>query len=81
MEALLLVLAACGAGYLIVVAALAAGQDVLLAQYGIAIALWPHSPLIGYYLLAIIAAAMLLALIPATSAWRAALATELGRGR
>ena len=81
MEALLLVLAACGAGYLIVVAALAAGQDVLLGQYGIAIALWPHSPLIAYYLLAIITAAMLLALIPATSAWRAALAIELGRGR
>jgi putative ABC transport system permease protein len=81
MEALLLVVAACIAGYLIVVAALAAGQDVLLAQYGIAIGLWPHSPLIGYYLLAIIVAAMLLALIPATSAWRAALATELGRGR
>jgi putative ABC transport system permease protein len=81
MEALLLVVAACIAGYLIVVAALAAGQDVLLSQYGIAIGLWPHSPLIGYYLLAIIVAAMLLALIPATSAWRAALATELGRGR
>jgi putative ABC transport system permease protein len=81
LEALLLVLAACGLGCCLVCAGLALGQDSLLTEYGIAISLWPFTPVIGLYLIVIVVAAMLLALIPALSAYRAALSSELTSGR
>jgi putative ABC transport system permease protein len=81
LEALLLVLAACVLGFALVCAGLALGQDSLLTEYGIAISIWPFTPTIGLYLGVIVAAAMLLALIPAFSAYRAALSSELTSGR
>lgn len=77
LEALLLVAAGTASGLIVVHMALRLGRDWLSEHYGLVISIWPFSPAIGLFVLAIMASAALIALIPAIAAYRASLAAGL----
>jgi putative ABC transport system permease protein len=77
LEALLLVCLGIAAGFVLVHLALRGGQGWLNANYGLMIDTIPFNGSIATFLLMIVAAALVLALIPALAAYRSSLATRL----
>lgn len=77
LEALLVVCLGIAAGFLVVHLALRLGQGWLNANYGLLIDTLPFNDSIGTFLLMIVAAALVLAFIPALAAYRSSLVTRL----
>ncbi len=80
LEALLLVCLGIAAGFLLVHLVLRGGQGWLNANYGLLIDTIPFNDSIATFLLMIVAAALVLAFIPALAAYRSSLATSLRSG-
>jgi putative ABC transport system permease protein len=80
LEALLLVCFGIAAGFLLVHLALRAGQGWLNANYDLLIDTIPFNGNIATFMLLIVAAALVLAFIPALAAYRSSLATRLRAG-
>jgi len=77
LEALLLTCMGVAAGFLMVHLALRVGQDWLVDNYGLLIDTLPFSWTIALFVLGILGATLVIALIPAVSAYRASLAAGL----
>jgi putative ABC transport system permease protein len=77
LEALLLTCMGVAAGFLMVHLALRVGRDWLVDNYGLLIDTLPFSWTIGLFVLGILGATLVIALIPAVSAYRASLAAGL----
>lgn len=77
LESLLISVLGIACGFLLVHLLLLSGQDWLIEQYGLAIDTLPLNANIGWFMLAIIGTALLLAVIPALAAYRSSLASRL----
>jgi putative ABC transport system permease protein len=77
LESLLITVFGVGAGFLLVYLLLLGGQGRLMEEYGLSIEALPMNSNIAWFMLAIIAASLVLALIPSLSAYRNSLAEKL----
>lgn len=77
LEAILITAVAATLGIVLVTAVLLVGQDWLSQNYGVFISAIPLSAAVGKYIAAILVSAMVLALIPALSAYRSALGSRI----
>lgn len=77
LEAILITLVGATVGIMLVTAALFLSQDWLSQNYGVFISVIPLSPTVSMYIGAILGSAMVLALIPALTAYRSALGSKI----